>query len=112
MGKSQEAVWGPRFEAVRRALPRVGIQAVLLGQAPVSVVDVAPADILAVHNLAAVQGLHALLLPNEDGVPWEGWPSAARRRWRLTGGPWRPGTEGHWRISPGCRRAAGRRRRW
>ncbi len=63
VGEAQRAVWAPRMAAVRSASGRVGVLAAVRQLVPVSVVSVVPADVLAIHNLAAGYGLHALLLP-------------------------------------------------
>ncbi|NTU73542.1 radical SAM protein, partial [Candidatus Roizmanbacteria bacterium] len=65
VGKEQKEIWEPRMAAIRSALGCVGVLAVAKERVPVSVVRVAPSDVLRIHNLAASHNLHAHLLSPE-----------------------------------------------
>jgi uncharacterized protein len=62
VGEAQRASWEPRLEAVRAALVRLGVLAVSRQLVPASLVSVTPAEVFAIHNLAASYGLHTRLL--------------------------------------------------
>lgn len=65
-GSLQRATWAERLDAVRTALNRIGVWAVARRLVPVSVVSVPPKEVFEIHNLAAAQGLHALLLSKSE----------------------------------------------
>jgi uncharacterized protein len=71
VGESQRAIWEPRLEAVRATLVRLGVLAVSKGVVPASLVSVTPAEVFAIHNLAASYGLHARLLSRSPRTPRE-----------------------------------------
>jgi uncharacterized protein len=76
VGEAQRALWEPRLEAVRAALVRLGVLAVSRGLVPVSLVNAMPAEVFAIHNLAAAHGLHARLLSR---------CTRSRREWMVIG---------------------------
>jgi uncharacterized protein len=77
VGEAQRARWQPRLEAVWRALALLRVLAVSRQMLPVSVVHVSPAEVLALHNRAAVHQLHTRLLSS---------PLPGTRTWMVIGG--------------------------
>ncbi|HEY1353044.1 MAG TPA: radical SAM protein [Ktedonobacteraceae bacterium] len=77
VGEAQRAQWEPRFAAVRAALVRLGVLAVSRGIVPLSLVSVTPAEVFAIHNLAATHRLHARLLSR---------CAQSMREWMVIGG--------------------------
>lgn len=61
-GSAQRATWAPRMDAIRTALKRLSVWAVARQLVPVSIVSVSPSEVFEMHNHAAAQGLHSLLL--------------------------------------------------
>ena len=62
VGQAQRATWAPRMDAVRTALARLGVLAVVRQLVPAALVSVPGAEVFEIHNLAAAHGLHARLL--------------------------------------------------
>lgn len=76
VGEAQRSTWQPRIERVRTALAQLGVLAVSRQMAPLAVVQIAPAEVFALHNMAAAHDLHTYLLA--DLYP-------ARNKWMVIG---------------------------
>jgi uncharacterized protein len=72
VGQAQRATWASRMDAVRTALARLSVLAVVRQLVPVSLVSVPGAEVFEIHNLAAANGLHARLLagPKHEWREW------------------------------------------